>query len=174
MEKEIFYTYCVICCGEVPHFETAFDEVKCERCGEVACGGIVDRDIQIKDLAYENKMMSEKLLEIGLSQEDISSLCSGDKSIMPLFHIMTLYEDNQLYKKRQVFFDEIYQGWIKYDMFLERKIKEISLENCLLCYLSNDDGLHSTYESNDFQKLSTYCLKKYKQEFISPCAAKAS
>ena len=174
MKKEIFWTYCVVCCGEVPHFESAFDEVVCERCGEVACSGITDRDTQIKDLAFENKMMSEKLLDLGMSQEDISSLCSGDKSIMPLFHIMTLYQDNKLNKKRQVFFDEIYQGWIKYNMFLERKTKEISLENCLLCYLSNDDALHSTYDSDDYQKLCAYCLNRYKQEFITVCAAKAS
>lgn len=67
-------TYCVICCGEYPHIG---DDFLCEKCDNPASSGIIERDEQIENLAYENKMMAKKLEELGFTQEQISSICTG-------------------------------------------------------------------------------------------------
>jgi len=73
-------TYCVICCGEYPHVG---DDFLCERCGNPVSSGIIERDEQIENLAYENKMMAKKQEELGFTQEQISTICTGGTEEKP-------------------------------------------------------------------------------------------
>jgi len=70
--------YCEICCAE-----TSFDSHgNCIDCGNPLSQEILDRDEEIRMIAYENKMMSEALKELGLTQEQISIICSGDLTVI--------------------------------------------------------------------------------------------
>jgi hypothetical protein len=81
MKKETI-TYCVMCLYELEHTYEE-DSLICSNCGNPACDGILDRDEQIENLSYENKMMAEKLESLGFSQEQISNICSGGKEEHP-------------------------------------------------------------------------------------------
>ncbi len=71
---------------------------------------------------------------------------------------LALFKDNLIANKREVTYDEIYLGFIQYPMFKKNYPKNITFENCLLCYISNADGLSSTFENSDFEDLKNYCL----------------
>ena len=75
---------------------------------------------------------------------------------------IALFKNNLIANKREVSYAEIYQGLIKYDVFKKSYPKTITFENCLLCYISNSDGLSSTFESSDFENLKNYCYAKFK------------
>jgi len=74
-----------------------------------------------------------------------------------------LFKDNLIENKREVTYDEIYLGFIQYPMFKKNYQKNITFENCLLCYISNADGLSSTFESSDFEDLKNYCFNKLRE-----------
>ena len=70
-------TYCVMCCENLPHSDNGNNELACDICMSPASDGILERDEQIENLAYENLKMSEELLSLGYSQDEISCVCSG-------------------------------------------------------------------------------------------------
>ncbi len=74
-----YSTYCVMCMDEYEYIENNEGNHVCINCGTPPCDGILDRDEQITDLAYENKMMALKLDSLGFSQEQVSNICSGGK-----------------------------------------------------------------------------------------------
>jgi len=73
-----------------------------------------------------------------------------------------LFKDNLIANKKEVGYDEIFNGFITYEMFQKDYPKKINFENCLLCYISNSDGLSLTFESTDFNDLKNYCYKRLK------------
>ncbi len=75
---------------------------------------------------------------------------------------IALCKDNLLENEREVSYEEIYNGLLSYKMFTKHYPKNITFENCLLLYLSNADGLSSTYECRDFENLKNYCYSKFK------------
>jgi len=65
--------YCNICC-----MDSTFDEANnCEACGNHQELEVSEKDEEIQNLAYENKMMAESLKSLGFSQEDIGEICTG-------------------------------------------------------------------------------------------------
>jgi len=75
---------------------------------------------------------------------------------------ITLCKDNLTANRCEVSYDKIYLGFLTYPMFKKNYPLSITFENCLLLYISNSDGLSSTFESSDFEDLKNYCYKKFK------------
>lgn len=83
MKKDTIETYCVMCCGDYAHIVNKEDELVCSVCDTPASSGILDRDEQIENLSYENKMMAEKLKALGFANEQINNICTGGEEKSP-------------------------------------------------------------------------------------------
>jgi len=101
--------YCNICC-----MESTFDEAgSCEACGNHMDLENSEKDEEIENLAYENKMMAEALVSLGFTQEQISSICSGG------FVAQIATEDDLKQHAVSVFVDEESTSAQDYNDFME-------------------------------------------------------
>jgi len=75
---------------------------------------------------------------------------------------INLFEDNLIANKKEVSYDEIYNGLMTYEVFSSNYPKNFTFENCLILYLSNADGLSSSFNSDDFPGLRDYCFEKFR------------
>lgn len=75
---------------------------------------------------------------------------------------INLFKDNLIANKEEVSYDEIYDGLIAYEMFTKNYPKIITFENSLILYVSNADGLSSSFDSDDFTGLKDYCFEKFR------------
>ena len=75
---------------------------------------------------------------------------------------ITLYKDNNIANVKVIEYEEVYQGLISYDMFVKSYPQKINFANCLILFLSNDDGLSSTFDSELFEPLKNYCFHRHK------------
>jgi len=74
---------------------------------------------------------------------------------------ISLFKDNLIANKKEVSYDEIYNGLMTYEIFINNYPKKFTFENCLILYISNTDGLSSSWDSEDFPALANYCNGKF-------------
>ncbi len=70
---------------------------------------------------------------------------------------MKLWIDNRLDSETEKTFDEIKEEFINSKFFKEYKESEhIYLRDALINYLATTDGLHASFDNDDFERLYVY------------------
>jgi len=107
--------YCNFCLMEVEIDE----QDNCINCGNPISQEMLEKDEEISNLAYENKMMAEALAKTGLTQEEISTICSGDLSNVAKTGSILITEDDVKARVIESYTCDAENGSKDYDSYME-------------------------------------------------------